>query len=248
MKLNNIYTKALFFLSVASIATTLYFTLSSSKIEANTTSTLSKKMAPFTIMLNPMGDAQHPGRIIDDSFERGITLQYAQRLKQELEDKYTSKQVRIILTHLPGEAVEPLQNAAFANRLNVDLYIAISFYSLSKAIPELWAYRYSTSPTLDKLYSDYSLKSLKLTPYNQAYKYSVSTTQTYSKLLEKSMKPYSQEFDFNYKGLYSLPIKPLAGIIAPSFLFELSLSQSTDYIKWIKPMIETLSIFYESKI
>ena len=42
--------------------------------------TLSKK---FTIMLDPSGDAKHTGRIINKTFERGISLQCAEVLKKK---------------------------------------------------------------------------------------------------------------------------------------------------------------------
>lgn len=38
----------------------------------------------FTLMIDPAGDAKHAGRVIEDSFERGITLQCAEKLKKML--------------------------------------------------------------------------------------------------------------------------------------------------------------------
>ena len=67
------------------------------------------------------------GRIVNDSFERGLTLQFAQELKKELELNFNN--IRVVLTRIPGETLESLQNANFANRLNVDFYLSIHFYS-----------------------------------------------------------------------------------------------------------------------
>ena len=39
----------------------------------------------FTLMIDPAGDAKEPGRAIDDTFERGITLQLAEELKRTIE-------------------------------------------------------------------------------------------------------------------------------------------------------------------
>src|SRR3990172_8684717 len=77
----------------------------------------------FTIMLDPAGDAKNPGRKLDDSFERGITLQFSETLKQKLESLFPS--IRVVLTRLPGETVQLLQNANFANRLDVNFYLSI---------------------------------------------------------------------------------------------------------------------------
>src|SRR5690606_15053887 len=87
---------------------------------------LTKSLSPFTIMIDPSGDTKHTGRIIQDTFERGITLQCAEQLKKEL--KKILPNIHIVLTRIPGETIQPLQNAAFANRLQVDLYLSIYFY------------------------------------------------------------------------------------------------------------------------
>src|SRR3972149_4092399 len=78
---------------------------------------------PFTIMIDPAGDAKRAGRMLEDNFERGITLSCANCLKHDLEKKYTN--VRVILSRFPGETLESMQNANFANRLQVDFYISI---------------------------------------------------------------------------------------------------------------------------
>src|SRR5579872_1728748 len=70
---------------------------------------------PFTIMLDPAGDAQYPGRIIDDCFERGITLQLAEQLSTVIAQRFPS--IRVVITRQPGETRQPLQHANFANRL-----------------------------------------------------------------------------------------------------------------------------------
>ena len=67
-------------------------------------------------MLDPAGDAQNPGRTIDDNFERGITLQFAEKLKEMLQEKFPT--IRVVLSRTPGESLQPLQNANFANRLS----------------------------------------------------------------------------------------------------------------------------------
>ena len=80
----------------------------------------------ITIMLDPAGDAQSAGREIQDSFERGLTLQFVQELKNEIIQHYPN--VRVILTRTPGETIQPMHNALFANRLQPDLYLRIGFY------------------------------------------------------------------------------------------------------------------------
>ena len=73
-----------------------------------------RKTKPFSIMLDPAGDAQTTGRIIDDNYERGVTLQLCEDIKKQLEAEQP-KNTRIVLTRFPGETIDPLQNANFAN-------------------------------------------------------------------------------------------------------------------------------------
>ena len=79
----------------------------------------------FTIMIDPAGDAQHTGRIIEDVFERAVTLSIAKALETAL---HNTLNCTVILTRAPGEIVSPLQNANFSNRLLVDLFINLNCY------------------------------------------------------------------------------------------------------------------------
>ena len=76
-------------------------------------------------MINPFGDAQYAGRIVDDSFERGLTLQFAEELQRKISKILP---VRVVLSRFAGETLENLQVANFSNRLQVDFFISIHFY------------------------------------------------------------------------------------------------------------------------
>lgn len=80
----------------------------------------------FTLMIDPTGDGAYAGREIQDSFERGITLQCAQELKKQLTDHFAN--IRVILTRAAGETIQPMHNALFSNRLQAQLYLRIGFY------------------------------------------------------------------------------------------------------------------------
>ena len=38
-----------------------------------------------TLMINPAGDAQNAGRIVGDCYERGLTLQFAEKLQKVID-------------------------------------------------------------------------------------------------------------------------------------------------------------------
>ncbi len=138
---------------------------------------LAPKKSTFTVMIDPAGDARNPGRVIDDTYERSLTMQFAEDLQKNL----TSSKLRVVLTRFPGETVEPLQNVSFANRLAVDLYLSVHFYEKKEGKPELFIYSLLYDPATD--FVEKKSSDLALLPYDQAYKMSLSTTKKYSSLL-----------------------------------------------------------------
>jgi N-acetylmuramoyl-L-alanine amidase len=185
---------------------------------------------PFFIMLDPAGDAKHTGRTIDDSYERGLTFQCAEALKKALEERYP---VRVVLTRFTGETLEPLQNAHFANRLNVDLYISIHFYQSEQPLPQLSIYRYSHG-------NDFVTQKTDLAwhPYDQAYHINVKTTKSWAQQISIGLSAYKQYMDC--RGIFAMPFKPLQGIVAPALAFEIGLKKETDWRSIIDPIISSL--------
>ena len=188
----------------------------------------------LSIMLDPAGDAKTTGRIIDDSFERGIALQYVQRLKQALEEQIPS--IHITITRLPGETVTELQNAHFANRMAVDLYISIHFFNEDKVIPRVYLYTYAQ-------YDDSELRKIDLSfyRYDQAHLLNHVTTQKAADLFCEvfTQNKYKKKLSCS-SCTYSLPFKPLVGIKVPALAFEIGLKNKDDWRHFIDPLCEGL--------
>lgn len=187
----------------------------------------------YSLMLDPAGDAQHAGRMVHDTFERGITLQCAEQLKKKIES--INPTIRTILTRFPGESVEPLQNAHFANRLDVDLYISIHCYQEKETKPQLSVYYVS--------YNDHFITKtydVCFYPYDQAHRIQAQKTNDIVRILSTSLsqKKYARLYDF--KGNHGLPIKPLIGIKSPAILIELSLKNSSDWQPYIEPIAHAI--------
>lgn len=195
----------------------------------------------FTIMLDPAGDANSPGRILDDSFERGITWHFAENLKQVLEERYGA--VRVILTRHPGEAVQQLQNANFANRLDIDLFLSINFYQETEPKPTLYLYTFSYGNDIIPKKSD-----LMFYRYDQAYLCNYERTQKWSALFKKALQSEPHAKLFSCKGIYKLPFKPLIGIKAPAFAFEAGLKTRDDWQQLIEPIAASLHPILEQGI
>ena len=189
----------------------------------------------FTLMIDPAGDARYPGRIIEDSFERGITLQYAEKLKKLLEQHDFN--VRVILTRFPGESVEPLQNAHFANRLEVDLYLSIHFYYEREAKPQLSLFHFINNPT-----DSWRKPSTELIfeSYDNAHITNLSSTKECARLLKKSLERPEYNHLFDVKGLFGIPFKPLIGIVCPALGIEASLKAKEQWMLYLEPVIQSL--------
>lgn len=194
-----------------------------------------RAVKPFSIMLDPAGDAQNTGRIVGDSFERGITLQFAEALKRKLEETYQS--IRVILSRVPGETIEPLQNANFANRLNIDFYLSIHFYEDPKEHPGIYLYYFMYNPITD-LWG--SARRLSFYPYDQAHLMAIKTTQAWAQMLFDILNQQQYKKLFTMKGIVGLPFKPLIGIRAPALALEASLKSKRDWSIYLEPIVTSL--------
>lgn len=196
----------------------------------------------FTIMIEPAGDAKHAGRIIEDCFERGITLQYAEELKKVLEKKRPG--IRIILSRFPGESLEPLQNAHFANRLGVDLYISINFFKGKEGKQTLYMYHFLYNPTTD--YWKQNKDSLSFIPFDQAHKPFLTATKNYAQSMVKTLQAlYNTQFEIH--GIIGLPFKPLIGIAAPAIAIEASIHAKNDWKMYIEPLAYSLQTIIDQE-
>lgn len=188
---------------------------------------------PFTIMLDPAGDSHYAGREIEDYFERGITLQFAEQLKRNLE--YILTKVRVILTRFPGEAINPLQNASFANQLEVDLYISIHLFPQKKGPNEISFYYFCTHPITD--YWERKTSELCFIDVHSVHQNSITTSQKWAKeFVSVFTKNYNDYFKLHTP--LGLPFKPLCGIQAPAIAFEAGLLNPQDWQRYIKPLSE----------
>ena len=193
---------------------------------------------PFTLMLDPAGDAQYPGRIIDDSFERGITLQCVEELQRAITRQFPH--VRVVLTRFPGETRQPLQNAHFANRLDVDLYLSIHCYQESKPKSQLYIYYFSNNDAFVTQPSPYALY-----PYDKAHLISLKSTKACGAMMEKILRGSPFEQLFTVHGLYTLPFAPLIGVKKPALALEIGLKQKDNWKLLIEPIIASITPLLE---
>ena len=186
---------------------------------------------PFTIMIDPAGDAKHAGRIIEDSFERGVTLQIAEKLKQLIEQE--APNVRVILTRFPGEFLEPLQNAHFANRLEIDFYISIHCYQEMGIKSACHLFYFLSNPT-----DEWQQKSdsLHFQYYDKAHISNLKVSKKCAEFIKNSLDEKQYHALFEVKDVLGIPFKPLTGIVSPAVAIECSLPKKDHYKHYLLPL------------
>lgn len=183
----------------------------------------------FTLTLYPADDS----REIEEEFERNLTLQCAEKLKQAIESNLPYAQVIVSKTN---EGVSPLQSASAANRQNVNLYISLHFCKNSSKGNKLYLYYPLYNPATD--FWPHHETNLSLTPYTKAYKNNVKVTKAWATHVSENLK---QAKGFSFEGIFGIPFKPVAGVVAPTFGIECCIYKSEDHKFLVNPLAKALT-------
>lgn len=175
-----------------------------------------REKQPRIVVIDPAGDAKRTGRRIGDSFERGLTLQCVEKIKEIIGER--APHIKVVLTRMPGDNVYDLQNASLSNRIHADLFVSLNFYHTQETKPTLYLYQFSYG-------NDFACcqQGLTLQSYDQAYRINKETTDAMCQLFKKELLQQKYHSLCTVAGPYHLPIKPLIGIVAPSIAVEVGL-------------------------
>lgn len=187
--------------------------------------TLFEPEKTLTIMLNPAGDASYSGRIIDDYYERGITLACIQQIKQILEEK--NPNLKILLTRSAGESKEQIDNISFANRSNINFYFSLHFYFNNEERHKIWLYHMLYHPTTDYWFK--KQEKLTFSPYNMVHCLFLDESKQIGNILLDFLKKNENKFPIKCEDLIGLPFKPLLGLSCPAIACEISLSNKDNW-------------------
>ena len=168
---------------------------------------------PFVVMINQSNEV---GRKIEDSFERGLIVQCAEKLKKVLEQKYPA--ITVILAQCQKDTVTQLHNASFANRLAVDFFLSLHFYQTTDTKPHLFLYQFSYNDSFITTTSDLAFYS-----YDQAHLFLIKKTEEWLSIVKKNLESDYYKKLFMVQGIYKLPFKSLIGIKAPAVGIEIGL-------------------------
>ncbi len=182
--------------------------------------------APETvIVLAPFADPKNPGRTINDSFERGIALQFAEQLSIELMAHIPNAHVVIIT---PEENHTQLQAASYANRLQPTLVCALSFYQENSPQPQISLYRYVHESDLPLQRTE-----LALYPADQAHRlYSTESKE----IIQKLYAIIDAKTGMSCQKPHALPLKSLMGIAAPACSVEMGVPKEYAWQTLVEPL------------
>lgn len=192
-------------------------------------------------MLQPAGNARHPGRSIHGSFERGLSIQLAEQLKELLEQKDPS--IEVIIPRFAGQTTEPLEHANIANRLSVDAYIAILLYEQEESNAQLALYTYASDPS-DALKITHK-KNLQFIPYDQAHIMHHTISYRMADVLLTSFKA-NPLFTVMGNTVHALPLKNLMGIVPPHMALELSIQSPKKMKQYAHALADSLLSMIQS--
>ena len=186
-----------------------------------------------TVILDPAGDAKRTGRRIGDSFERGLTLQCVEKIKEIIAND--APHIKVIITRMPGDIVYDLQNASLANRINADLFINLNFAHSHETKPTIYLYQFSYG-------NDFvaQQQGLQLHSYEAAYLINKHTTDVACQVFKKELSASQWQSLFSVAAASALPIKPLIGIVAPSISIEAGLKNKELWHHYCEPIAHAI--------
>ncbi len=191
----------------------------------------------FTLVLDPAGDSRNPGRQIQEQYERTIAMQCVQALKKELEQK--TSELLILFTRLPGQQIDQLEKARFANQLPADLYISVHLYKTTQLKTQLHIYHYANQQL------PLAHASLTCIPLHKAHLvHEKQTEQSAHHIKQCLSKQCLSDPTFQRQcELHSpigIPCLPCKGIIAPALCIEIGLNKPNGWICCLKPLTQAI--------
>ncbi|MBD3231968.1 hypothetical protein GF322_04915 [Candidatus Dependentiae bacterium] len=188
------------------------------------------------VMINPAGHAKDSGRRLMEGVERAQTFNFAEKLQQELQNEYSLK---VILTRYPGEEIIAWESASFANRLGIDFYLSLHLYREEELKPKIFLYQLVYDPMSD--FCSRNFDPYVFIPVWQAHFKNIHQTRFYGKYIKDKLTIESYSKNFDFYGLYGLPLKPLCGIVAPALLLEIGIHRDEQWQSLIGPLVESFS-------
>lgn len=176
-------------------------------------------------MLDPTGDAQHTGRQLATCYERSVTLQLCETLKENILKQ--SPDCIVTITRTAGETRSQDQRAQMANQLQPDLFVHLSCFEDAALRPSLALYY--MLPTNNISYSP--------TPYSliPACKASDKSSPQAKKIVQALEKRLHTSW-YTVQKPYAIPDARLASIMVPACTIEFGISRTVPWTHLVEPL------------
>jgi len=191
----------------------------------------------ITCILAPAGDQNNHGTIIDDTYERTITLQWAYTLQTIFEEE--APNYKLIIGRKPGEVIAPLTYATNVNREQADLLIALNVHQQDALTPKLFLYH---------SYAEHSFKPaqqsiIAFTPLNSIHALHSEKSKEYALFLKKIMTDKTANLDIATP--WELPLAISEGVNAPVLVIDIGIHAKDDWKQVVEPLTKALKdLFY----
>ena len=196
-----------------------------------------KQKHQFTLVLDPAGDTHNPGRQIQGHYERTIAMQCIHALKKELELK--SSELLILFTRLPGQQIDQLEKARFANQLPADLYISLHVYETTQLKNQLHIYYYANQQ-LPCAHVPLIHEQLTCIPLHKAHLVHEKQTKQSAHHLKNRLSDPTFQRQCELHSPIGIPCLPCRGIIAPALCIEIGLNKPDDWMCCLKPLTQAI--------
>ncbi len=183
----------------------------------------------FHIILDPAGDAKNTGRQLATCYERSITLQLCEVLKENILKQHPTCTVTI--TRTTGETRSQEQRAQMANQLNANLFVHISCFEDTSLKPHVMLYYMSSNNLL------YTPPAYTLIPAHKGPDIALPNTKKFIRSMYTNL---SKQTFYTILNPYAIPDTRLASIMVPALTIEFGISRTMSWTSLIEPLSNTL--------
>jgi hypothetical protein len=182
-------------------------------------------------------DPSTASRQLADSFTKGLTLQFAEQIKQQLEAEYD---IDVVITRAVGLHTSHENHAQLSNRLNANLYLHISFFQ-ETSVKLQWLIYYHCVGNEYGMQRDTAFCTNQ-SAHTQMHTHSIKRAHTMHTTLQK-LYPI-----FSYMPPVGMPCTLLSGIVAPALMLDIGLHAADDWHACIEPLCHVIGMFIAESV
>lgn len=197
-----------------------------------------KHPASRSVLICPTGDVKQRGRTIHGSTEAAQTFACATALHDMLSNQHICN---TFVSRAGGQTCEPLHNAQFANRMQVDVCIILSFFESLTPEPVIYLYHgvHDSKPTR-------SLKTFTFHPSSQAYVINRTSTITYSTYLYTALAKAPGPLAYTVHSPQGMRHQAVTGMVPPAIVIEIGLPTIDAWQPLVPSLVNAIHLLLNS--